>query len=80
MKACFPLIEAYFSKKEMVRFLDCPYPELFRYHLGLGTWIRNHLLTVDGSLYNAFSNCGIRQKDDMSNWIIRALYIYAGIT
>lgn len=76
MEACFALIEENVSKKEMACFLDCPYEALSNYHFGLGTWIRNQLLCVDGTLYHAFVKGGIHQKDDMSGWIIKGFYVY----
>ncbi len=45
-------------------------------HFGLGTWIRNTILTVNSEIYLQFINNGYEHKDDMSAIIIDRLYNY----
>lgn len=64
------------SKKSLKEFLECDYENLYFYHFGFGTWIRNELLQENQPLYHAFLSCGISQKDDMSFLMIRLFYVY----
>ena len=75
IKKVFPKLKNFFSAKELDEFLKCNYEELYVYHFGFGTWIRNTILK-DSSLYHAFLACGISQADDMSALIIQLFYIY----
>ena len=75
IKKVFPKLKNFFSAKELKKFLRCNYEELYVYHFGFGTWIRNTILK-DSSLYHAFLACGISQADDMSALIIQLFYIY----
>lgn len=75
IKKVFPKLKIFFSAKELDEFLKCNYEELYVYHFGFGTWIRNTILK-DSSLYHAFLACGIFQADDMSALLIQLFYIY----
>jgi len=44
------------------------------FHFGLGTWIRNNILTKDSGIYYVFIENEILHKDDMSEIIIRELH------
>lgn len=76
IEACFPEIEKMFDKKSLREFLSCDFNKLTRYHFGLGTWIRNHLLEEDSELKNMLFSGGIENKDDASMLIIRLFYVY----
>ena len=45
------------------------------FHLGLGAWIRNNLLSPDAALFEFFVENGITCADDMSGLIIRKFYM-----
>lgn len=75
IKKVFPKLKKFFSAKELDEFLKCNYEELYLYHFGFGTWIRNTILK-NSSLYHTFLACGISQADDMSTLIIQLFYIY----
>ena len=67
----FPAIEKVFSKEELLCFKDASPIDLYLYHFGLGTWIRNNLLHPENSvLYNFLIENGIEDSDDMSTLII----------
>lgn len=50
---------------------DMPEGELDIHHLGLGLYLREHVLTPDNALYKLFMREGVTQKDDMSAQMIR---------
>ena len=75
IKKVFPKLKNFFSVKELDEFLKCNCEELYVYHFGFGTWIRNTILK-DSSLYHAFRARGISQADDMSTLLIQLFYIY----
>lgn len=64
-----------FTPDTLIEFYQCPYEDLNRYHVGLGTIIRNRFLDT-GELSDIFKSCGIVSKDDMSDLIIKLLYIW----
>lgn len=72
----FPEIEALFSEKSMDEFLSCAFENLYFYHFGLGTYIRNSLLKEGGGLLELFLQCGLHEKDEMSHLIIELFYLH----
>lgn len=58
----FPEIEALFSEKSMDEFLSCAFENLYFYHFGLGTYIRNSLLKEGGACLNFFCNVAFMKK------------------
>ncbi len=50
--------------------------DLAKYHFGLGTWIRNELVTDDSLILSYFHKHGITHKDDISTSIIKELHDY----
>ena len=71
VRECFHLIEQFFSEESLVEFKNTPKDELYLYHFGLGTWIRNNLLTDQSILRRHFIQYGVLDRDDMSSMIIR---------
>ena len=69
IKKSFPLLEKLFSMEELIELVKTPASDLWFYHFGLGTWIRNHLLN-ENQLYQMFLSMGIQHKDDMFFYII----------
>ena len=55
---------------------DFAYEERYFYFYGLGTFIRNHLLSQESELYRALCEYGIRERDDQSAIIITLFYLY----
>ena len=53
IQKCFLEIENICSEKLLNEFVKCNYDELYIFHFGLGTWIRNNLLN-DKVLINVF--------------------------
>lgn len=57
--------------------LQSDYNELYLYNsLGLGIWIREHILTEESVLVRLFRSNGITHSDDMSMLIVLMLYYY----
>ena len=77
IEGCFPLIERLLTKD---KFIACDYQNMYKYHLGLGMWIRNNLLILGGQLEKLFIKGDLKNKDDMSSLIIDLFYIYAKTT
>lgn len=44
IKKQFPKMAAFLSPKLLKEFLACDFENLYFYHFGFGTWIRNELL------------------------------------
>ncbi len=76
----FSLIRLQLSGSDLEEFLLSQYTELHKYHFGLGTWIRNNILSKDMSLVKLFEKCGIDDHDDMSAFIINMYYIISKST
>ena len=53
--------------------------ELCVFHFGLGMYLRNNILNPDSTLFTEFTNCGIIEKDDMSNIIISEFCEYLSL-
>lgn len=68
-------IEKYLKKSDWGEFIRCDYVNLYQYHFGLGTWIRNHLLQENSNLFALFVRGGVFYKDDMSSLILDLFYI-----
>jgi len=52
-------------------FIQRPADELYRYHFGLGLYLRNNLLAPESELYKLFMLAGIGHKDDMSSMMMK---------
>ncbi len=72
----FPQIENYFSEKDLKQFINCDSNQLFNYHYGIGTIIRNEILNNDNALYSAFIKRNILHEDDMSALILKYFHSY----
>ena len=73
----FPTLESLFSEKDLLKFKNTRIIDLYRYHLGLGTWIRHNLIyPKDSVLCDLFIENGIEQPDDMSSFIIKLFHYY----
>lgn len=76
----FPLIHSLFSRKEFELLPSSRYTDMHKYHFGLGTWIRNNILSKDVALVTLFIKCGIDSLDDMSAFIIDLFYIFSKLS
>ena len=73
-----PLIEQLFTEEKLFEFKNTRISDLYIYHFGLGTWIRNNLLYhKESSLYSLFLENGIEHPDDMSAFIIALFYYHS---
>ena len=72
----FEEMEGYFTATQLVEFLHTDEKDLCWYHFGLGTWVRNRLLSEDGALYKRLEKEGYRNKDGMSVFLITAFHRY----
>ena len=70
IKNCFPVLVKQFDEGSLNQFRLTPKQNLFFYHFGLGTFIRNHFLKPRDFLYPLFLKEGITQQDEMSEIII----------
>ncbi len=76
LEQAYQEIEKALSKKDLKELQLCPYNELISYHFGLGMWIRNTLLQEEAPLFQAFIDCNVLQKDDMSDFLLKSFYLY----
>lgn len=72
---CIQKMEEIIPKSELKQIKDCAYDQLYLYHLGLGTWIRNNVLTPKAEITTLFRESGIKELDEMSSFIIKCLYM-----
>lgn len=73
----FSIIEKLFTEESLLKFKNSLLSDLYVYHFGLGTWIRNKLLyPKDSILYRLFLENGIEHPDDMSFFIIKLFHYY----
>ena len=72
----FPTIEKLFTKEDLLEFKNAPLADLYLYHFGLGTWIRDNLLFSESLLYNLFLENGIENPDAMSGLVIKQFHCY----
>lgn len=72
----FPEIEKLLSVEGLEQFIECDFNELYTYHLGIGTWIRNILIREKSDLLGGFIKGGVTEPDDMSMIIMQLFYIY----
>ena len=73
----FPSLEKLFTAESLEEFKNEKISDLCLYHFGLGTWIRNNLLSPEENLlYNLFLQNGIENPDEMSSFIIRVFHYY----
>ena len=72
----FPKIEQLFSEETLLEFKEKPSDKLYQYHYGVGTWIRNHLLSDTDKLYHLFQENGIQERDDMSSYLLLMFHIH----
>lgn len=73
----FPDLEKAFSREYLLGFMCTRVGDLYLYHFGMGTWIRNHLLWPgENHLYQLFLENNIVRPDDMSFHIIRLFHYY----
>lgn len=73
----FSIIKKLFTKENLLKFKNTSISDLYFYHFGLGTWIRNNLLYPKESLlYSLFLENGIEHPDDMSFFIIKLFHYY----
>ena len=75
LNKCIENMEALISKDNLIQLKRSDYAELNMYHFGLGTWIRNNVLTPDAEITKLFIKAGIKEPDDMSSFIIKCFYI-----
>lgn len=77
MEKAFSLMEKAFSQEALLHFKNTPAGDLYRYHYGLGIWIRNHFLFPrEKPLYQLFWENGITHQDEMSYLMIRLFHYY----
>lgn len=73
----FPKIEKLFYTEDLLEFKNASKEQLYFYHFGIGTWIRNTLLYPKESiLHLLFLKRGITDEDDMSYIIIKQFHQY----
>lgn len=71
----FPVMEKAFPREYLLKFKYTPVGDLYLYHFGLGTWIRNHLLCSEKDrLRRLFLEHNITRPDDMSFYVIRLFH------
>ena len=76
MNVIYDWLDDLLSEEEKEKMLGCDVEDLYIYHFGLGTWIRNNILTEKSAVYRFYLNMGITHKDDMSMEIIEGFYGY----
>ena len=66
----FPTLEKLFTPEGYEEFKTTKLADLYRYHFGLGTWIRNNLLySKENILHSLFIENGIKHYDEMTSFI-----------
>lgn len=73
----FPVMKKIFTRPDLLNFKNTRVGDLYLYHFGMDTWIRNHLLCPqENDLYRLFLENNITHPDDMSSIVIRLFHKY----
>jgi len=64
-------LEKEMSQENQALFMECPFSELWKYHLTLGLWMRNRYLNEQSYLYQALLILGKKTKDEMSMFLLK---------
>lgn len=72
----FNEIEKQFSQSDLIVFISEDYNNLYDYHFGLGTWIRNNILNDNKKIMSYFYSIDISDKDFISNLFIKLFFIH----
>lgn len=77
IRKTYPFLKNYFTPKKLSEFLSKNYTDIYLYHFGLGTWVRENIIPNPDykDLYNLFRSLGITHTDDMSFLILSLFYI-----
>lgn len=59
------------EKGSLTEFKNKESEKLYEYNFGLGSFLRNNILTEESEIYKKFQENGIQARDDMSSAIIR---------
>lgn len=70
----FNEIEKQFSQSDLLVFISEDYNNLYDYHFGLGTWIRNNILNDNKKIMSYFYSIDISDKDFISNLFIKTIF------
>ena len=77
IESSFQVIESFLSDEDLFEFKKSYIKDLSLYHFGLGTWIRNNLLSIkENRLNSLFIENGVEHLDDMSFHIIMLFHYY----
>ncbi len=77
LQICLGVIEKLAKNELKEKVKSCQYNELYKFHFGMGMYIRNELLSVDSELWRSITEkCPDIQKDDISELIIKLFYLY----
>ena len=63
-------LEKEMNRETQALFMECPFSELWKYHLTLGLWMRNRYLNEQSYLYRALLILGKNTKDEMSMYLL----------
>jgi hypothetical protein len=75
LNECFIELRKILTPKELEKFILCSEDELWKYHHGLGQWLRNNWGLWQGSdLKSSFEEMGLWHADDMSGVIIDSFH------
>lgn len=79
LQKSFSKIERSLSPEALDELIHISYDELTLCHFSFGLWIRNQLLTEKSNLWCCFMDGGVYDLDDMSDFVMKAFYIYIKI-
>lgn len=76
LKECFIQLEVQYPPEEIKKLVDEPETKLYKFHHGLGRWIRNNwgLWDTKSDLYKHLNKLGLKHPDDMSSTILKTFW------
>lgn len=75
LEECFKQLDAELPPKTVKEISSCREDDMFNYHFGLGTWLRNYWgLWAGSDLAKYFNKMDIHHPDDMSGIILRSYW------
>ncbi len=76
LKTTFEFLKLIIRESHLQSLINTPQDDLCVYYFTLGLWLRNSILSPDTKLYRHFIDSGLKNKDDMSTYIVYEFYKY----
>ena len=79
IQKCIIYLKSVLPENYLQQLKNQKYSQLYIYHFGIGTWLRNNVLTPEAKITSLLIQSGRTELDDMSMFIIQCLYIHLNL-